>query len=119
MDRVCDDTSSSVTSVAACHEACAGYRYMGFACPQAGSFECWCCNELDANSNAEEALIPESECAGGEQTSGISGNHNDHCSGFDGADWDGYNLGGAMHVVFQSSTPMLVQKYTNTECVNN
>ena len=30
-------------------------------------------------------MIPTEECSGGELTSGVNGNRQDHCSGFDGA----------------------------------
>ena len=71
---------------------------MGMACPRAGAFECWCCNDLDENSAGRHSLIPTQECSGGELTSGVNENRQDHCSGFSGADdgyvLDGYYLGG-------------------------
>ena len=83
-DRVCDDIVSDVQSVEQCQTQCSAgnYAYMGMACPRAGAFECWCCNDLDENSGGRHSLIPTEECSGGELTSGVNGNRQDHCSGF-------------------------------------
>lgn len=57
MDRICDDHVVGVTTPEECIERCAGYNYMGLACPiPNASFECWCCNDLEANSNGTELL---------------------------------------------------------------
>ena len=100
-DRVCDDIVADVQTVEQCEAQCtvSGYAYMGMACPRAGAFECWCCNDLDENSGGTNSAIPDEECSGGDLTSGVNGNRQDHCSGFSGASnggyiLDGYNLGG-------------------------
>ena len=99
-DRVCDEMVADVQSVEQCQIQCTegSYAYMGMACPRAGAFECWCCNDLDENSAGRHSLIPTQECSGGELTSGVNENRQDHCSGFSGADGgyvlDGYYLGG-------------------------
>ena len=90
MDRVCDELSyKTVTDVETCKVRCANYLYMGLACPHGPDqysdtavFECWCCNTLDNNSQGQSGRIPNSECMGGVQTSGVSGNKNAHCHGF-------------------------------------
>jgi hypothetical protein len=94
-DRVCDEVVSDVQSIEQCQVQCTegGYAYMGMACPRADAFECWCCNDFDLNSAGRHSLIPTQECSGGELTSGVNGNRQDHCSGFSGAD-DGYTLDG-------------------------
>ena len=101
MDRVCDDLVADVQSVEQCQAQCgvAGKRYMGMACPRANVFECWCCDDLEQNSDSRTGVIPTSECNGGELTSGVNGNRHDHCSGFSNAAnggyvLDGYYLGG-------------------------
>eukprot|EP01045_Picozoa_sp_COSAG04_P005388 COSAG04_NODE_249_length_18866_cov_8.876805_21_plen_262_part_00 len=85
MDRVCDDNVRDVTSVDDCLEACGDYKYFGLACPRPNAFECWCCNELDTTSQGGSGQIPASECDGGDYTSGINNNRQDHCSGFSGS----------------------------------
>eukprot|EP01050_Picozoa_sp_SAG11_P019546 SAG11_NODE_3131_length_2664_cov_5.587914_1_plen_367_part_10 len=96
VDRVCDDGGSTdVQTVEQCQARCAvgSYAYMGLACPRAGAFECWCCNDFDQNSAGTHAMIGTQECSGGELTSGVNGNQNAHCSGFANAA-GGYELGG-------------------------
>ena len=101
MNRVCDDNVRDVTSVDDCIAACGDdYKYFGLACPRPNAFECWCCNELDTTSQGGTGKIPDSECDGGEYTSGVNNNRQDHCSGFSGshslANGDGkvFHLGG-------------------------
>ena len=133
IDRVCDDIVSDVQTVEQCQAQCTvgGYSYMGMACPRAGAFECWCCNDLDQNSGNRHSLIPTSECNGGELTSGVNGNRHDHCSGFDGADnggyvLDGYYLGGHCRAAIYSTARQpppaeatditLVDLHTSNDC---
>ena len=105
MDRVCDDMRTTVTDIQTCKTTCAAYTYMGLACPMSHEshlttgydegFECWCCNELDHNSNARVARIPDTECFGGHATSGLNGNTQGHCDGYNGDyTMSGYGLGG-------------------------
>ena len=132
-ERVCDDIVADVQSVEDCQSRCAvsNYAFMGLACPRASVFECWCCNELDQNTNNRHSLIPTSECNGGELTSGVNGNRHDHCSGFDGADnggyvLDGYYLGGHCRAAIYSTARQpppaeatditLVDLHTSNDC---
>ena len=108
MDRVCDDVSNvGVHSATECKEHCAGYTYMGLACPISGnSFECWCCNSLDLNTDGSERLA-DGECTGGPLTSGIYNNDNAHCNGWPGiGDYhnEGYAIGGACRAAIYATT---------------
>jgi hypothetical protein len=100
MDRVCDDIVRDVTTIDECIEACGDYQYFGLACPRADAIECWCCNELDTTNQGGSGRIPASECDGGDYTSGVNNNRQDHCNGFDGshslehADGSLFSLGG-------------------------
>ena len=109
MDRVCDDLSytiTSVTDVETCVERCADYSYMGLACPTHTAFECWCCNTLDDNSLGHSGRIPNSECMGGQMTSGINSNSNGHCVGFPSGTYKngGFYLGGHWRAMIYTKT---------------
>jgi hypothetical protein len=107
-DRICDDLAATgVSTPAECQQKCAGFTYMGLACPIAGSsFECWCCDSLDLNSDGTERLA-DSECSGGRLTSGINGNENEHCNGYPEVGAyvaEGYKLGGYCRAAIYATT---------------
>merc|ERR1711957_306189 len=98
-NRVCDDVQTTVPDPRACPVHCKSLNYNKFmlACPTAGKIECWCCNTLDlANDGREHEKLAQSECTGGEMTSGINSNDNGHCSGTPTGTFiqHGYFLGG-------------------------
>jgi len=98
-NRVCDDVQTNVQDPRACPVHCKSLNYNKFmlACPTAGKIECWCCNTLDlANDGREHEKLAQSECTGGEMTSGINSNDNGHCSGTPTGTFiqHGYFLGG-------------------------
>jgi len=98
-NRVCDDVQTNVQDPRACPVHCKSLNYNKFmlACPTAGKIECWCCNTLDlANDGREHEKLAQSECTGGEMTSGINSDDNGHCSGTPTGTFiqHGYFLGG-------------------------
>ena len=84
---------------------------MALACPIAGSsFECWCCNSLDLNTDGSERLADE-ECTGGTLSSGIYDNSNAHCNGYPEVGTyasQGYAIGGACRAAIYATTAVSV-----------
>merc|ERR1712086_865867 len=80
-NRVCDDVQTNVADPRACSVHCKSLNY----------------NTLDlANDGREHEKLAQSECTGGEMTSGINSDDNGHCSGTPTGTFiqHGYFLGG-------------------------